>query len=80
MQDVNKKLVWSTAILALLLIAVLGFFAGMYFGGKNRPEVPVVPDTTQTDNGSNKIRRSFCGRSFRQNPTPGPVNGTSAVY
>ena len=74
MQDVNKKLVWSTAILALLLIAVIGFFAGMYFGGKNKPEFPAVPDTTQTDNGSNTGNNTGLG------PNPGnttPSNGGS---
>ena len=69
MQDVNKKLVWSTAILALLLIAVIGFFAGMYFGGKNKPEVPAVSDTTQTDNGSNTGNNTGSG-SNPGNTTP----------
>ena len=48
MQDVNKKLVWSTAILALLLIGVLGFMAGMFFGGKKAEPAPaaVAPGTT----------------------------------
>ena len=63
MQDVNKKLVWSTAILAILLIAVLCFFAGMYFGGKNKAEVPTTPGTTQANNGSGQANSNSGGGS-----------------
>ncbi|MBR3354923.1 MAG: hypothetical protein IKG47_06145 [Oscillospiraceae bacterium] len=45
MQGVNKKLLWATIILAALLIGILSFLAGSYFGQKNNSVIP--------NNGSN---------------------------
>ncbi len=52
MQDVNKKLVWSTAILALLLIGVIGFMIGMHFGGKKTEPEPAVVAPGTADPGN----------------------------
>lgn len=52
MQDVNKKLVWSTAILSLLLIGVIGFMIGMYFGGKKAEPAPAVVAPGTADPGN----------------------------
>ena len=77
MQNVNKKLVWSTAILSLLLIAILGFLAGMYFGGKNTPEVPTSPGTTQTDNGSGQTNNNSGGST--SNPGSSTSSGSGST-
>lgn len=81
MQDVNKKLVWSTAILALLLIAVVCFFAGMYFGGKNNTDVPSVPagqtDTPSGTSNSNSGSSGTGSNSDGGNSTSGPGTADS---
>ena len=46
MEGVNKKLLWATIVLAALLIAILSFLAGSYFGQKNN----AVPANTGTNN------------------------------
>ncbi|MBR0451778.1 MAG: hypothetical protein IJI78_07270 [Oscillospiraceae bacterium] len=46
MEGVNKKLLWATIILAALLIGILSFLAGSYFGRKNN----AVPANTGTTN------------------------------
>ena len=79
MQNVNKKLAWSTAILALLLIAIIGFFAGMYFGGKNKTDVPTAPGTSQTSNGSGTTNNgSGSSNTSNGSTTPSGNSGGSS--
>ena len=46
MEGVNKKLLVTTIVLALILVGLVGFMAGSYFGGKkNGNEQPQVVTT-----------------------------------
>ena len=47
MEGVNKKLLWATIILAALLICILSFLAGSYFGRRSSA-VPANTGTTNT--------------------------------
>ena len=84
MQGVNKKLVWSTAILALLLIAVICFFAGMYLGGKNNTDVPTAPvgqtntPSGTTNNGSGSSGSDSSSGSGSSSSGTGTADGGSS--
>ena len=52
MQGINKKLLWSTIILAALLIGILSFLAGSYFGRRSGSNTPShTPSVTPSPSG-----------------------------
>ena len=78
MQGVNKKLLWATIILAALLIGILSFLAGSYFGRKNNSAIPnnganTAPAPSGNSNGTvqsegRSAKKILLGQMFWMDP------------
>ena len=83
MENGNKKWIWATAILAMLLIALLGFLAGMYFGKGNNLFGPgtqtVDPGTPQINNGGSSGDSGTSGSGMKPSTSGSSSSGSSTT-